>query len=84
MDQTPPNYTQSSRYAIEKSASKSKAIARSGDKCTITATFIINLAANPPSPMQLIYGGKTDRSLPKVDFSKGFFDSVPIRSFMRK
>ena len=56
---------------MEKSASKSAAIAGFGDKCAITATFIINLAGNFLL-MQLIYGSKADRSLPKVDFPKGF------------
>ena len=55
MDQTPSKYIQSSRYIVEKSASKSVAIASSGDKRTITARFIVNLAGNF-LPMQLIYG----------------------------
>ena len=46
MDQTPSKYIQSSRYTMEKSASKSVAIAGSGDKRAITATFIIDLAEN--------------------------------------
>ena len=70
MDQTPSKYTQSSRYTMEKSASKSVAITGSGDKRAITTMFIINLAGNF-LPMQLIYGGKTGRSLPKVDFPDG-------------
>ena len=46
MDQTPSKYVQRSRYAIEKPASKSVEIAGSGDKHTITATFIIDLGGN--------------------------------------
>ena len=66
---------------MEKSASKSVAIAGFGDKCAITATFIINLAGNFLL-MQLIYGGKADRSLPKVDFPKGF--SLSIAEFFHQ
>ena len=71
IDQTPLKYIQSSRCTVEKSTSKSVAIAASGEKRAITATFIIDLAGNFLL-MQLIYGGKTDRRLPKVDFPKGF------------
>ena len=56
---------------MEKSASNSVAIAGSGDKRAITATYIIDLAKNFV-PMLLIYGDKTDRSLLKIDFPKGF------------
>ena len=75
MVQTPSKYVQRSRYAIEKPASKSVEIAGSGDKHTITATFIIDLEGNFVY-MQLIYGGKTDRSLRKVDFLKGLSLSI--------
>ena len=44
-------------------------IAGSGDRGTITAILIINLAGNF-LPIQMIYGGKPDRSLPKNP--KGF------------
>ena len=60
---------------MEKCASESVAITDSGDKRAITSTFIINLPGNF-LPMQLIYGDKTDRSLLKVDFPKGFSLSV--------
>ena len=56
---------------MEKSGSKSVAIAGSRDKRAKTATFIIDLAGNF-LPMQLIYGCKTDRGLLKVDFPKDF------------
>ena len=69
--QTPSKYIQSSRYAMEKSASKSLAIADSRDKLAITTMFIINLVGNFLLT-QLIYFGKTDRSLPKIEFPKGF------------
>ena len=44
MDRTPSKYIQSFRYTMEKSASKSVAIANSVDKRAITETFIIGLA----------------------------------------
>ena len=44
MHQTPSKYIQSSRYTIEKSESKSVAIADSGEKLAITAMFIIDLS----------------------------------------
>ena len=75
MDQTPSKHIQSSRYTMEKSGSKSVTIAGSRDKRAITATFIIDLAGNF-LPMQLIYGCKTDRGLPKVDFPKDFSPSA--------
>ena len=56
---------------MENSVSKYVANAGSGDKCAITAMCIIKLAGNSLQ-VQLIYEGKTDRSLPKVDFRKGF------------
>ena len=60
-------YIQSSRFTMEKSASKFVAISGSGDKRAITATFIIDFAGNF-LPMQLICRGETDRDLAKIDF----------------
>ena len=75
LDQTPSKYIQSSRYTMESKGSKSVAIARSGDKRAITATFVITLEGSF-LPMQLIYGGKTSKSLPAVEFPEGFSLSV--------
>lgn len=71
LDQTPSKYVQASRYTMEKAGKKSVSIVGSGDKRAITATFVIDLAGNF-LPMQLIYGGKTDRSIPKISFPNGF------------
>jgi len=71
LDQTPSKYIQSSRYTMEKAGTKSVAIVGAGDKRAITATFVIDLAGNF-LPMQLIYGGKTNRSIPKMSFPDGF------------
>ena len=46
-------------------------IAGANDKRSITATFSITFD-NKFLPMQLIYKGKTNQSLPKVDFPDGF------------
>ena len=70
MNQTPLKYTKFSDTPWIKSVSKSVQV-NSGDKRATTATFIIDLASNFLL-MQLIYGGKTDRRLPKVGFPKGF------------
>ena len=56
---------------MENSVSKYVANAGSRDKCAITAMCFIELAGNFLQ-VQLIYEGKRDRSLPKVDFRKGF------------
>ena len=84
MDQTPLKYILSSRYTMEKSAGKSLAIAGSGGKGAITATFIINLLENLLS-MQLIYGVKQIEAYRKL-ISQRVFHSVPIRNItaMRK
>ena len=80
MDQTHSKYIHSSRYTMEKSAIKFVAIAGFGDKRAITATFTISLAGNF-FPMQLNYEVKIDRSLPKVDFTKGFSLSANPRHY---
>ena len=46
-------------------------IVGSGDKRSITATFVISLDGTF-LPMQLIYDGKTQRSVPKVEFPSSF------------
>ena len=71
LDQTPSKYVQCSRYTMEKEGKKSVSIVGSGDKRAITATFVIDLKGNF-LPMQLIYGGKTNRSIPRIDFPEGF------------
>ena len=71
MGQTPSKYIQSSRYTMEKVGKKSVAIVGSCDKRAIPARFVIDFAGSF-LPMQLIYGGKTNRSIPNVDFPKGF------------
>ena len=70
-DQTPSKLIQTSRYTLVKGGSKDIPLAGSSDKRTITATFVISLSGNF-LPIQLIYGGKTDRSIPRVKFPPSF------------
>ena len=51
--------------------SKTVAIAGSTDKRMITTTFVITLTGDF-LPVQLIYGGKTTKSLPPVKFPSEF------------
>ena len=71
LDQTPSKLIQTSRYTLAKGGSKDIPLAGSSDKRTITATFVISLSGNF-LPIQLIYGGKTDRSIPRVKFPPSF------------
>ena len=55
-------------------------IAGSADKRSITATFSITLAGDFLH-IQLIYGGKTDKSIPRYQFPDGFSLSVNEKHF---
>ena len=75
LNQTQSKYIQCSRYTMEKAGAKSVTIVGASDKRAITATFSITLDGSF-LPMQLIYGGKTKKSLPPVEFPEGFSLSV--------
>ena len=66
LDQTPCKLVQSSRYTMAKKGSTNVEIVGSGDKRSITATFVVLLSGSF-LPMQLIYDGKTERSIPRVE-----------------
>lgn len=70
-DQTPSKYVQVSSMTMEKKGETNVPISGIDDKRSITATFSITLD-NKFLPMQLIYKGKTNQSLPKVNFPQGF------------
>ena len=70
-DQTPSKYVQISAMTMDKRGVSNVPVAGINDKRSITATFSITLD-NKFLPMQLIYQGKTDQSLPKVKFPNGF------------
>ena len=55
--------------------SKSVPVAKSTDKRMITATFSITFTG-AFLPIQLIYGGKTSKSIPAASFSSDFVISV--------
>ena len=73
LDQTPSKLIQTSRHTLAKGGSKDIPLAGSSDKRTITATFVISLSGKFLT-IKLIYayGGKTDRSIPRVKFPPSF------------
>ena len=75
IDQTPTKYVRVGRSTIAKKCSKTVAVSGSSDKRTITATFAITVSGEF-LPMQLIYGGKTSKSLPRFKFPDSFSLSV--------
>ena len=64
LDQTKLKYIPSANRTLAKKDSKSTGIAGSDDKRYITGTFAVSLKEGF-LPMQLIYGGKTNQSLPR-------------------
>ena len=75
IDQTPTKYVPVSRSTLAKKNSKAVAIKGSSDKRSVTATFSITFSGKF-LPMQLIYGGKTTKSLPRFKFPNDFSLSV--------
>ena len=75
LDQTPLKYAPMSKYTMAKAGAKGIPLAGSDDKRVITGTFAIDLTGTF-LPMQLIYGGKTSKSLPRVKFPESFCLSV--------
>ena len=71
LDQTPSKYTPVLNKAMALKGSKTVPIKGSTEKRMITATFTITLDGHF-LPVQLIYGGKTSKSLPRVNFPKSF------------
>ena len=55
-------------------------VAGANDKRMITATFAVTLSGSF-IPIQLIYGGKTSKSLPRVDFPDSFCLSVNVKHY---
>ena len=70
-DHTLSKYVPTARYTLAEKNPKSVPIAAAADKRAITATFVETLDCKS-FPMQLIYGGKTSQSLPKIQFPTGF------------
>ena len=74
-DQTPSKYVPVGSTTLAKRNSKQVSIRGSDDKRSITATFTITIDGKFLG-MQLIYGGKTNQSLPRYQFPKNFLLSV--------
>ena len=74
-DQTPCKMVPVGRMTLAEKNSKKVVISGSTDKRNITGTFAVTLAGHF-LPMQLIYGGKTKKSLPKYKFPSAFSLSV--------
>ena len=71
LDQTPSKYIPVLNKTMAPKGSKTVPIKGSTEKRRITATFTITLDGHF-LPVQLIYGGKTSKSLPRVNFPKSF------------
>ena len=80
LDQTPLKYIPSARQTLAKKGVKSVSITGSTDKRSITGTFLITLEGNF-LPMQLIYGGKAEKSLPRFNFPESFSLSANPKHF---
>ena len=66
-DQTPLGFTAPRKSTFTGKGVHSVPIANVDDKRQITATFCLNIVGNF-LPLQLIYGGTTDKLYPKVKF----------------
>ena len=75
IDQTPTKYVPVSRSTLAKKNSKAVAVKGSSDKRSITTIFPITFSGKI-LPMQIIYGGKTAKSLPRFKFLNNFSLSV--------
>ena len=71
LDKTPTKYVPVGRTTLAKKNTKTVPIKGSSDKRTITATFVISLQGDF-LPMQLIYGGKIRKCLPRFKFPEKF------------
>ena len=79
-DQTPLKYAPVANQTLSRKESKHVEIKGQSFKQAITATFGITFSDKFLS-MQLIYGGKTKQSLPKVNFPDSFSLSVNEKHF---
>ena len=71
IDQTPLPYVLISQYTMHKKGEKEVGVLGTDDYRQITGTFSVAMDGSF-LPMQLIYKGKTERSLPKYKFPKEF------------
>ena len=71
LDQTPLSYVSLGKYTFSSKGSTNVPIKGFDDKRQINATFLVS-ASGSFLPMQLIYKGKSERSLPKFTFPSSF------------
>ena len=71
LDQTNLKYFFMGKTTMAEKGSNSVPISGMSGKRSMTATFTITLHGKVLA-IQLIYGGKTDQSLPKFEFHTGF------------
>ena len=79
-DQTPLKYVPSGNTTLVQKSSGTVPIKGVSDKRMITGTFTVSLDGQY-LPIQLIYVGKTQRSIPKVNFPKEFLFSADPKHF---
>ena len=80
LDQAPSKFVPRCNKTMAAKGSKTVSIAGSTDKRMITATFVITLTGDF-LPIQLIYGGKTTKSLPPVKFPSEFHVTANLKHY---
>ena len=75
IDQTPLKYVPTGNFTLAAKASTTATMEGGSYKRCITGTFGITFT-NKFLPIQLIYGGKTEQSLPQFKFPEGFSTSL--------
>ena len=83
LDQTPSKLVPGTKSTLAKKGSKNVPIVGMSDKRMIIATFTTTLDGEF-LPMQLIYGGKTQRSIPPVKFPNTFSLSANITALQQR
>ena len=79
-DQTPSKYVTAGRTTMAAKNASTVPLAGSNDKRAITLTLSVVLDGTI-LPFQCIYGGKTTRSIPNVNFPDGFSLSANIKHY---
>ena len=72
IDQTPKKMIPVSEYTLSEKGGSTVSVTGGDDKKMFTAVFSETMSGTF-LPMQRIYGGKTDRCHPKMDFPEGFY-----------
>ena len=80
LDQTPSKFVPDLNKTLAKKGSKIVSITGSTDKRIITATFVITLSGDF-LPIQLIYGGKTKKSIPAVKYPDEFHVTANLKHY---